>query len=126
MDSESARHRQPVLPRIGNCYRAAGAADDMAELVDPESVLRWFDDPKTAEEKRIRSLIEESRNAETTKLEQEIFAQKKRLPDAQRKLEVKVTKAATESKRIAGEKIERALSRLERLNEPKARALDEE
>jgi putative SOS response-associated peptidase YedK len=101
-----------------------GARVSDSSIRIPRAVERWFDDPKTAEEKRIRSLIEESRNAETTKLEQEVFAQKKRLADAERKLEVKVTKAATESKRIAGEKTERALSRLERLKDPKARASD--
>ncbi|WP_405048240.1 MULTISPECIES: hypothetical protein [unclassified Rubrivivax] len=44
-------------------------------------------------------------NAEQTiKLEQELFKQRKRLADAQRSLETKVTKAASDSERIAGDK----------------------
>jgi hypothetical protein len=40
-------------------------------------------------------------SAEITKLEREVFAQKKRLADAERTLASKTTKAATESQRIA-------------------------
>ena len=41
--------------------------------------------------------------AEITKLEREVFAQKKRLADAERTLASKPTKAAAESKRIAAQ-----------------------
>ena len=64
-------------------------------------------------------MIDEYRAAEITKLEREVFAQKKRLADAERTLASKTTKAATESKRIAGNKIEQALTRLERLKATK-------
>lgn len=50
--------------------------------------------------------------AEATRLEQELFAQRKRLADAERKLAVASTKAALESRRIAGDKITRALDRM--------------
>jgi putative SOS response-associated peptidase YedK len=85
----------------------------------PRSVERWFDEPKTDAERRAKVLIDEYRAAETSKLEREVFAQKKRLGDAERTLAAKPTKAATESKRIATDKIEKALTRLERLKATK-------
>lgn len=67
--------------------------------------------------------IEEYRGALATKLEQELFAQTKRLNDAQRTLQTKTTKAATESARIATDKISKAKLGLDdlRRTEPKAR-----
>ncbi|MGB5861274.1 MAG: hypothetical protein WBH52_22895, partial [Pseudomonas aeruginosa] len=58
------------------------------------------------EEMAIAALIREHRAAETVRLEQELFAQRTRLADAERKLAEKTTKAASESKRIALNKIE--------------------
>jgi putative SOS response-associated peptidase YedK len=81
----------------------------------PRAVERWFDEPKTDAERRAKALIDQYREAETTKLEREIFAQRKRLADAERTLAVKPTKAAAESQRIATNKIEQAKSRLDRL-----------
>ena len=49
---------------------------------------------------------------EIQSLEQEIFAQRKRVADAQRKLQAKPTKAAQESLRIGTDKVARALARL--------------
>jgi putative SOS response-associated peptidase YedK len=81
----------------------------------PRSVERWFDEPRTDGERKIKALIDEWRAAETTKLEREVFAQKKRLADADRSLASKPTKAAAESKRIATDKIAKTLERLDRL-----------
>lgn len=81
----------------------------------PRSVERWFDDPKTDAERKIKVLIDACRASETTELEREIFDQRKRLADAERTLASKPTKAAAESKRIAGDKIEHAMTRLDRL-----------
>jgi putative SOS response-associated peptidase YedK len=78
-------------------------------------VDRWFDEPKSADEQSIKALIEQHRAATIAKLEQEVFVQRKRLADAERKLQTKPTKAASESRRIAGDKIEAALGRLARL-----------
>jgi len=76
------------------------------------AVDRWFEDPGTAPERRIRKLIDQYRTAQVTKLETEVFAQKRRLADAERKLAEKPTKAAAESQRIATDKIEKAIKRL--------------
>jgi putative SOS response-associated peptidase YedK len=85
----------------------------------PRAVERWFDSPRNDKEQRIKAFIDQYRAAEIAKLEKEVFAQKKRLADAERALASKPTKAAAESKRIAGNKIELALTRLERLKAEK-------
>ncbi len=96
-----------------------GARFSDSSIRIPRAVERWFDQPKSDAERRIKTMIDEYRAAETTKLEREVFAQKKRLADAERTLLTKTTKAATESKRIAADKIEKALTRLERLKAEK-------
>ncbi|HHA2954772.1 TPA: SOS response-associated peptidase family protein [Stenotrophomonas maltophilia] len=67
--------------------------------------------------------IEQWNRAEATLLEQELFANRKRLADAERALQLKETKKAREDVRIAGNKIERAKARLADLQrvEPKDR-----
>jgi putative SOS response-associated peptidase YedK len=85
----------------------------------PRAVERWFDNPGSEKEARIKAFIDQYRGGEIMKLEKEVFAQKKRLADAERTLATKITKAASESKRIATSKIEQALTRLERLKAEK-------
>lgn len=112
--------------------RETGAEMDMDQFVEifgarvsdssiriPRAIERWFDEPKNDAGRRIKSFIDEYRAAETSKLEREVFAQKKRLADAERVLVSKTTKAAAESKRIATDKIEKALERLDRLKATK-------
>jgi putative SOS response-associated peptidase YedK len=99
-------------------------------LADPSQyrLPRGFDlefaDPKTDQEQAIKALVDQYRMAERTKLETEIFAQRKRLADAERKLAVKETKAATESQRIARTKVEQAMGKLSRLGDDKPHAND--
>lgn len=83
-----------------------------------------FAEAKTAEERAIRDLIEQYRTGQVAKLETEIFAQKKRLADAERILAVKETKAAAESKRIAGTKVKQAMGKLALLTDDRAHAND--
>ena len=92
-----------------------GARNTDASIRIPRAVERWFDEPKTDPERKIKSLIDAYRATEVAKLEREIFAQRKRLADAERTLASKPTKAAAESKRIATNKVEGAMTRLERL-----------
>jgi putative SOS response-associated peptidase YedK len=73
----------------------------------PKAMAASFED-----QPKIHALILEYETEQTAKLEQEIFAQKTRLADAERSLQSKVTKAASESKRIAADKISRAMTRL--------------
>src|SRR5688572_10064093 len=92
-----------------------GARVSDSSIRIPRAVERWFDQPKNVAELRIKESIDAYRSAEITKLERELFAQRKRLADAERTLASKPTKAAAESKRIATGKVERALERLDRL-----------
>lgn len=75
--------------------------------------FEWnFSNPKTAEERRIRELDDEYRANKVAELEQEMFKQKKRLADAERKLKAKQTKTALNAQRIAASKIEASLERI--------------
>lgn len=68
-------------------------------------------------------MIDRFNQLQAAKLEAELFAQRKRLADAERSLQTKVTKAAAESKRIARDKVDALLRRLDdlRRTEPKER-----
>jgi putative SOS response-associated peptidase YedK len=114
-----------VTQSLKEYLRATGAVADLTQiegvferrLTDravriPRGFERNFDEPTSEQEERIRALIDRYRNDNITKLEQEVFAQKKRLADAQRKLNEKETKAARNDERIATNKIEAALEKL--------------
>lgn len=83
-----------------------------AKMKIPKGMDAAFSDPQSDDERKIKALIDEFDAQQVAKLEQEIFKQRKRLADAERTLQAKVTKAATESKRIAAEKISWALGKL--------------
>src|SRR5262245_25699590 len=75
--------------------------------------FEWnFSNPKSAEERRSKELDDEYRSKKVAELEQEVFKQKKRLGDAERKLKVKETKAALNEQRIATSRIEASLERI--------------
>ncbi len=71
-----------------------------------------FDNPRSPDEKRIKDLIDQHRASMTTKFEQDLFAQKKRLADAERKLKLRETRAALNERRIATSKIGVCLEKL--------------
>ncbi|MGF7000820.1 SOS response-associated peptidase family protein [Paraburkholderia sp. GAS32] len=81
----------------------------------PKAMDAAFSAPQTDEERRIREAIDRFNGEQTTRLEQELFKQRARLADAERALQGKTTKAASESKRIATSKIESALRGLDDL-----------
>jgi hypothetical protein len=95
-----------------------GARVSDSSIRIPRAVERWFDEPRNDAERRIKAFIDQYRSDEMTKLEREVFAQKKRLADAERTLAAKPTKAAAESQRIATSKIEKAIERLDRCKRP--------
>jgi hypothetical protein len=83
-----------------------------AKIRIPKAMDAAFAEPETDEERRIKALIDEYDKQQASKLEQELFKQRKRLADAERMLQTKTTKAATESKRIATDKVEWCLGKL--------------
>ncbi|MEM5388333.1 SOS response-associated peptidase family protein [Paraburkholderia phymatum] len=79
----------------------------------PKAVDAWFAAPQSDEELRIVELIDSFNQAQTEKLEQELFEQRTRLAKAERALQAKTTKSAAESKRIATNKIDATLRRID-------------
>lgn len=109
-----------------NYLRMTGAEMDLDQFLEifthriedrgiriPRALDRAFDEPRTPRERDIRAAIDTWRIAEGTRLEKELFTQRKRLADAERKLGVKTTQAALESRRIASNKVTQALGRLQ-------------
>lgn len=91
-----------------------------AKIKTPKAMDAAFASPHTLEERKIHDLVETYDAQQTTKLEQELFKQRKRLADAERTLQMKTTKAATESKRIATDKVEWTLGKLADLRRTEA------
>jgi putative SOS response-associated peptidase YedK len=83
-----------------------------ARIKIPKAMDAAFSEPETDEERQIAEMISAYNAEQATKLEQELFKQRKRLADAERTLQTKTTKAAQESKRIAADKVEWCLGKL--------------
>jgi putative SOS response-associated peptidase YedK len=90
----------------------------------PKAMDASFANSQTEDERRIKALIDEYDAQQATKLQQELFKQSKRLADANRTLQTKTTKAALESQRIAGNKIEWAKGKLADLNRKELKPSD--
>ncbi len=86
-----------------------------AKLTIPKAMEAAFEQPATPEEAQIHGLIAAYKEEEATRLQQELFTQRARLVAAERKLQVKPTKAASEDARIAANKVNNARRRLEDL-----------
>ncbi|WP_277182797.1 SOS response-associated peptidase family protein [Caballeronia sp. BR00000012568055] len=81
----------------------------------PKAMEAPFLDPQNDDERQIREFINRFNIEQAATLEQDLFKQRTRLADAERALQTKVTKAATESRRIATDKIDSSLRRLDDL-----------
>lgn len=91
---------------------SAGAAVKL-----PPSMLAQFQSPQTDAEHTIKALIDQWTVREVGAVEQEIFKQRKRLADAERKLSVKVTKGALEDVRIATAEVPWLMDKLSSLKQ---------
>lgn len=78
----------------------------------PKAMEAAFQEAQSDDERRVKALIDHYNAQETTRLQQDLFKQRTRLADAERKLATKFTKAATESKRVAADKIDWTVRRL--------------
>ena len=83
-----------------------------AKIKTPKAMDASFATLEGADGQRIRELVAAYDVAQATKLEQELFKQRERLADAERTLQTKTTKAASESKRIATDKVDWCRSKL--------------
>ena len=97
---------------------------DGGKVSIPKGMADAFLEPVNAQEREIKALIDAFNQKEATRLEAEIFKQRKRLADAERQLKVKPTKKAAEDQRIATSKIEQALARLSDLKRTESRERD--
>ena len=84
----------------------------------------FLSDPTSGEEEQIAACIREHDLIETARLEAEVFAQRKRLADAERKLQQKETKKAVEDRRISTMKIDQLRRRLMDLKRVEERPRD--
>ena len=85
---------------------------DNDKIKVPKALEEAFANPHGVQEQHIKSLIDQYKVQQASKLEQELFKQRTRLADAERTLQTKSTKAALEAQRIAGTKIKWALGKL--------------
>jgi putative SOS response-associated peptidase YedK len=82
----------------------------------PKAMEAPFTDPQNDDERQIKEFIDRFNIEQAATVEQDLFKQRTRLADAERALQTKVTKAATESRRIATDKIDSSLRRLDDLH----------
>ncbi|HSS06166.1 MAG TPA: SOS response-associated peptidase family protein, partial [Rhodanobacteraceae bacterium] len=83
-----------------------------AKIKIPKAMDAAFAEPANDDERRIKDMIDAFDRQQAANFEQELFKQRKRLADAERTLRTKTTKAASESARIAADKIEWCLGKL--------------
>lgn len=83
-----------------------------AKLKIPKGVEAAFANPTTDDERSIKALIDQFHATQATAFEQDLFKQRKRLADAERTLQAKVTKKAQDDQRIATDKVRHLLGRL--------------
>jgi hypothetical protein len=57
--------------------------DPEARIIIPKGVEAAFTDPQSSEEQQVKDLIDSYRAQQTTKFEQELFKQRRRLADAE-------------------------------------------
>ena len=100
------------------------ARETYGALHIPKAMEEAFSEPQTDTEFQIKDLIAEFRAKQASQFEQTLFVQKTRLVEAERKLQVKVTKSATESQRIATEKMHWARRKLDDLRRTELRPID--
>jgi putative SOS response-associated peptidase YedK len=117
-----------IKANYGKYVRLFGADISVREFVElfyhrqsdsrikiPKSLEAEFAEAHNDDECTIRQLIEAFNASRSTKLEQELFKQRKRLADAERTLQARATQAAQQSRRIASSKIEWAKGKLDDL-----------
>lgn len=92
-----------------------GARAEGSKLKVPKALEDAFASGESDAERDIRALIDEYNAKLSTQYEQDLFTQRERLAKAERTLKTKTTKAATESQRIATDKIAWNLRKLEDL-----------
>jgi putative SOS response-associated peptidase YedK len=79
---------------------------DDPKIKIPKAIDAWFAKPKTDEDFKITEAINAYNIARLSKCEQTLFAQRKRVADAERKLQTKSTKKALNDVRIGNDNVQ--------------------
>jgi len=98
--------------RIKEFFKIFFARSQGAKVHIPRGMENAFANPQTDEERAIWDMVLEHRRLQSAKFEEELFTQRARLVEAERKLLKKQTKGALESQRIATNKIDRARQKI--------------
>jgi putative SOS response-associated peptidase YedK len=108
------QHQKKLARQFGAVFdEAAYEGLFYARLQQPGfKIPKAMEDAALEEGGRLAELILEWRERQATALQQEIFAQTKRVNDAERKLQTKVTKAAENDLRIGRDKVSKAKVKL--------------
>ena len=107
--------------KFGQVFEAR-LSDDSIKI--PKALEANFYNAKTPTEKRILDSIRQYQDNKTKELEVELFKQKKRLADAERKLKTKETKKALDDQRIASNKIKWHTKKIADLTRTELKASD--
>jgi len=94
------------------------------KLMIPRGIENSFSTPETDIGREIWDMVLEHRRLQSAKFEEELFTQRARLVEAERKLATKVTKTAQESQRIATNKIDRARQKIAEMHRTEHREAD--
>lgn len=101
---------------IGEFLELLKRRDAGERIVLPKGVTDAFKtEPENEQAEECRALVLAFETAEAARVEADLFKQRRRLADAERKLSAKFTKAASEDKRIATNLIARNLLKLDDL-----------
>ncbi len=98
------------------------AADPRVKI--PKAIEDAFLGDRSESVQEIQTLIEAFRVQQAQTFEQDLFAQRRRLADAQRKLLTKTTKAALNDQRIATDKVDALMGRLADLRRDESQEKD--
>lgn len=99
-------------PKFDEFHKLFAMRNSMKGIYIPKALELAFEHPESTAEIEIKKLIDSYRELQTRELQQELFKQRKRLVDAERKLKTKVTKAAENDVRIATNKIDQLTKRI--------------
>nr|WP_241023966.1 SOS response-associated peptidase family protein [Burkholderia sp. Ac-20365] len=90
----------------------------------PKAMDDAFANPQSDDEAEIKQLIGQYNTVQSKGLEEELFKQRARLVAAEKTLQTKTTKSASESKRIAANKIQDVLGRIDDIRRTELLARD--
>jgi len=111
----------PDLPQIASVY---SQRLNVAAIRIPRGFDRNFDQPTDTTAQAVQQSIHDYRRGEAMRIEGELFALRKRLADADRKLAQKTTKSLLNEQRIASDKLAKAMARLPLLTGTQPATLD--